>query len=86
MGHGQVLGFLPTYIREQGGNAGVVQFVVVWIASKLGLTLDATILLECIVDLALVSLAALIIGKTNDQAEKGSLRSCLLYTSPSPRD
>ena len=61
MGHGQVLGFLPTYIREQGGNAGVVQFAVVWIASKLALTLDATILLECIADLTLLCLVALVV-------------------------
>lgn len=63
MGHGQVLGFLPAYIREQGGNAGVLQFVVVWIATKLGLVLDATILLECIVDLVLVGMAALVVWK-----------------------
>jgi hypothetical protein len=61
LGHGQVLGFLPTYIREQGRNAGVVQFAVAWFASKLGLTLDATILLECVADLTLVCLAALVV-------------------------
>ena len=77
MGHGQVLGFLPHYIREQGGNAGVVQFVVAWIAAKLGLTLDATIQLEYSIDLILVSVIALVVWLLR-QSNRMSMEAALL--------
>ncbi len=59
MGHGQVLGFLPTYINEQGDNAGVVQWAVRWISTHLGFTLASTLVLEYVVDLVVVGAAAL---------------------------
>jgi hypothetical protein len=59
IGHGQVLGFLPTYINEQGDNAGVVQWVVRWISTHLGFTLASTLVLEYVVDLVVVGAAAL---------------------------
>ena len=59
MGHGQVLGFLPTYINEQGDNAGVVQWAVRWISPHLGFTSASTLVLEYVVDLVVVGAAAL---------------------------
>ena len=60
LGHGQVLGFLPTYIREQGWNAGVVPYLVSWNGSQFGLPLDSIMLLECAVDLVLLSAVGII--------------------------
>jgi len=61
LGHGQVLGFLPTYILEQGWNAGVIQYLVSWNGSQFGLPLDSIILLECAVDLVLLSAVGIIV-------------------------
>jgi hypothetical protein len=61
MGHGQVLGFLPTYINEQGDNAGVVQWVVRWISTYLSLTVASTLVLEYVVDLVVASTMALLV-------------------------
>jgi hypothetical protein len=61
MGHGQVLGFLPTYINEQGDNAGVVQWVVRWISIYLSFTGASRLVLEYVVDLVVASTMALLV-------------------------
>jgi hypothetical protein len=61
MGQGQVLGFLPTYINEQGDNAGVVQWMVRWVSDHLHLTLASMLVLEYVVDVVVVGAAALVV-------------------------
>ncbi len=61
LGHGQVLGYFAIYAGEQGENAGPVQQVVYWLAGQFHMTLGATITLEHIIDIALISVASLLI-------------------------
>ena len=61
LGHGQVFGFFLTYASEQGSNAGIMQLLMRWIGSRLGLSLPATVRLEYIVDLVIVSAGSIVI-------------------------
>jgi hypothetical protein len=61
MGHGQVLGYLPTHASQQGQNAGVTQQVVHLLAAYRRMDLASTITLEHVVALLLVIAASLVV-------------------------
>ena len=61
LGHGQVFGFFASYASEQGTNAGVVQLMMQWISSLLHLESATAVLLEHVVDLAVVGVVFLIV-------------------------
>ena len=63
LGHGQVLGYFPTYANEQGANAGVINQVVQWSGAQLRLDLATVLTIEHIVELlSICSVSAVIFG------------------------
>jgi hypothetical protein len=77
LGHGQVLGFFSTYASEQTPNAGVVQLVVLWLASLFKLAVPVGSILIYLCDLLLVGSIALFIlsmrRQNNMRAESAAL-------------
>jgi hypothetical protein len=61
LGHGQILGFFGTYASEQTPNAGLTQFVVVWIENQFLLNKAIGSLVIYILDAILVGTVSLII-------------------------
>jgi uncharacterized membrane protein len=61
LGHGQVIGFLPTYLTEQYPNAGPVPLAMRWVGSHLGLRAGATLLLQFAVDVLLMGTICLVV-------------------------
>jgi hypothetical protein len=61
LGHGQVIGFLPTYLTEQYPNAGPVPLAMRWVGSHLGLTAGATLLLQFAVDVLLMGTICMVL-------------------------
>lgn len=59
MGHGQVLGYFPTYSNEQGENAGFIQLVLQWIAYGHKLSLQRAVALERLVSLLFIAAVSL---------------------------
>ncbi len=78
LGHGQVLGFFSTYASEQTPNAGVVQLVVIWLASLFKLVLPGGSILIYICDLLLIGSIALIILRMRRQGRMHMESAALL--------
>ncbi len=62
LGHGQVLGFIFSFVDQQAMNQGVVQLMVLSLGQHAGLKLSSIILLQHIVDIALVGAVALLVA------------------------